>query len=104
MKSPPQDQTLFSKTIDNGKQNNLSRSSFEFNNVKKSRRTEYVNCPKCYFTIELMENTKFIKCVSPFCKDVNIHFCRDCKNIVSLAEKDNHYYDKALLLCKMTSK
>ncbi len=51
-------------------------------------------------TIEIDARSKFVRCVSAFCRDINSYFCMECMQTVSLAEKDNHYYDKGLMNCK----
>jgi hypothetical protein len=78
----------------------LNSPSVKFKPQEKPDKTIFCTCPKCKMTIEIDARSKFVRCITPFCMDINIHFCIECNQVVSLAEKDNHYLDKGLLYCK----
>ena len=49
-----------------------------------------IRCPKCQMNIDIIGNSRYINCNSPFC-NTKINFCSLCKSIVIPLDKDKHF-------------
>ena len=57
----------------------------------KTYKEYQIQCPKCKMNIDIIGNSRYITCNSPFCKESKINFCSLCKSLVIPLDKDKHF-------------